>query len=80
MSKALIAQYYNRLDKLIQFGGTKKETSVRNEFYNLMGHYTEKFNTYRFADYKEKVIDLLKRVCTVSVETVRVVGEMEDIK
>jgi hypothetical protein len=37
----------------------------------------EKFNTYRFADYKEKVIDLLKRVCTVSVETVRVVGEME---
>jgi predicted helicase len=37
----------------------------------------EKFNTYHFADYKEKVIDLLKRVCTVSVETVRVVGEME---
>jgi predicted helicase len=37
----------------------------------------EKFNTYRFADYKEKVIDLLKRVCRVSVETVRVVGEME---
>ncbi|MBP6390259.1 MAG: adenylate/guanylate cyclase domain-containing protein [Flavobacteriales bacterium] len=26
-----------------------------------------KFNTYRFADYKEKVIDLLKRVTTVSV-------------
>ena len=26
----------------------------------------EKFNTYRFADYKEQVIDLLKRVCTVS--------------
>ena len=27
----------------------------------------EQFNTYRFADYKEKVIDLLKRVTTVSV-------------
>ena len=27
----------------------------------------EKFNTYRFADYKEKVIDLLRRVKTVSV-------------
>ncbi|HEY5326719.1 MAG TPA: type ISP restriction/modification enzyme [Mucilaginibacter sp.] len=38
----------------------------------------EKFNTYRFADYKEHVIDLLKRVCTVSVETVRIVGEMEN--
>ena len=25
-----------------------------------------KFNTYRFADYKEQVIDLLKRVTTVS--------------
>lgn len=29
----------------------------------------EKFDTYRFADYKEKVIDLLMRVTTVSVET-----------
>ncbi len=36
----------------------------------------EKFNTYKFADYKEKVIDLLGRVCSVSVETVEVVGEM----
>lgn len=33
----------------------------------------EKFNTYRFADYKEKVIDLLQRVTTVSVETVAIV-------
>ncbi len=42
----------------------------------------ERFNTYRFADHKEHVIDLLKRVCTVSVETVRIVnqfGEMSDI-
>jgi predicted helicase len=39
----------------------------------------EKFNTYRFADYKEQVIDLLRRVCTVSVETVRIVGEMENL-
>ena len=29
----------------------------------------EKFDTYRFADYKEKVIDLLMRVTRVSVET-----------
>jgi predicted helicase len=33
----------------------------------------EQFNTYRFADYKEQVIELLRRVCTVSVETVRIV-------
>jgi len=36
----------------------------------------EKFNTYKFADYKEKVIDLLKRICTVSVETMKVIREM----
>ena len=36
----------------------------------------EKFNTYRFADYKEQVIDLLQRVCTVSVETVEIVRNM----
>ncbi len=37
----------------------------------------EKFDTYRFADHKEKVIDLLARVTTVSVETVRIVEEMK---
>ena len=36
----------------------------------------EKFNTYRFADHKEKVMDLLLRVCTVSVETMRIVRAM----
>ncbi|MCE7032623.1 hypothetical protein LY625_08350, partial [Lysobacter sp. GX 14042] len=36
----------------------------------------EKFNTYRFADYKEKVIDLLARVTRVSVETQAVVEAM----
>ncbi len=37
----------------------------------------EKFNTYKFSDYKDHVIDLLKRVCTVSVETIKIVREME---
>ena len=36
----------------------------------------EKFYTYRFADHKEKVIDLLKRVTRVSVETMKVVEAM----
>jgi len=36
----------------------------------------EKFDSYRFADYKEKVIDLLQRVTTVSVETVRITDAM----
>lgn len=36
----------------------------------------EKFDTYRFADYKEKVIDLLARITTVSLETQKIIEEM----
>ena len=36
----------------------------------------ERFNTYEFEDYKESVIDLLKRVCNVSVETMKIVNQM----
>jgi len=39
-----------------------------------------KFDTYRFADHKEKVIDLLARVTTVSVETMRNVDAMLEAK
>ena len=35
--------------------------------------------TYRFADHKEKVIDLLKRVARVSVETMNIVGAMQEL-
>jgi len=35
-----------------------------------------RFNTYRFADYKEAVVDLLARVVTVSLETVRITDAM----
>ena len=36
----------------------------------------ERFNTYRFADYKEDVIGLLLRVCAVSVRTMEIVDGM----
>ena len=36
----------------------------------------EKFDTYRFTDYKETVIDLLGRVTRVSVDTMQIVEEM----
>lgn len=38
----------------------------------------EKFDTYRFADHKERVIDLLARVARVSVETVHIVQAMKE--
>ena len=37
----------------------------------------EKFNSYRFADYKESVIELLEKVTTVSVETTKIVHAMK---
>jgi predicted helicase len=39
----------------------------------------EKFNTYKFADYKDQVIDLLMKGCGVSVETMEVIGEMAKV-
>jgi len=36
----------------------------------------ERFNTYRFADYKESVIDLLMRVTAVSVRTQEIISAM----
>jgi len=38
----------------------------------------EKFNTYRFADHKEKVVDLLMRVTRVSVETSEIMEAMKN--
>jgi len=40
----------------------------------------EKFNTYRFMDYKETVVDLLLRVCRVSVETMKIIEEISAVK
>jgi predicted helicase len=37
----------------------------------------EKFNTYRFADHKEQVTTLLMRVCTLSVETMKIINQMD---
>ena len=36
----------------------------------------ERFDTYRFADHRERVIDLLMRVCAVSVKTMEIVDGM----
>jgi predicted helicase len=36
----------------------------------------DKFNTYRFADHKERLIDLLQRVTRVSVDTMKIADAM----
>ncbi|BAQ59695.1 helicase domain protein [Geminocystis sp. NIES-3708] len=40
----------------------------------------EKFNNYRFADYKEQVIELLMRVTTVSIETMKIINQTNKYK
>ncbi|MGZ3919691.1 MAG: N-6 DNA methylase, partial [Bacteroidia bacterium] len=44
MSKLLINQYYNQLDKVKQYGGSHNETSIRNSFFNLLNEYAHKKN------------------------------------
>jgi predicted helicase len=38
----------------------------------------EQFDDYRFADYKDSVIELLKKVCTISIETMKILKAMKN--
>jgi predicted helicase len=40
----------------------------------------EKFNSYRFADHKEEVIELIRKVTTVSMETMAIINRMGNEK
>ena len=40
----------------------------------------EKFNGYRFAEHKERVVELVGRVARVSVETMAIVGAMAAVR
>ena len=44
MSIQLIQQYYNNVDKLIRYGGTRNETSLRKAFQELLDHYARSKN------------------------------------
>ena len=65
------------LDWILEFYKEKKHiltaTSCNDE------KIRKKFNTYNFADHKEHVIDLLQRVTTVSVETMKLRKELENM-
>ena len=39
MTLPVIKHYYDEVEKVIQFGGTKKETATRNAFYILLNEY-----------------------------------------
>jgi len=79
MSKILINKYYQNLERAVTYGNRLALEWVLDQYKEKKPSdptIAEKFNTYRFADYKDHVIDLLKRVCTVSVETMKIVESM----
>jgi predicted helicase len=73
------------LDSETQLSGVPREAwDYRLALEWILDQYKEKTpkdptirNTYRFAHYKEKVIDLLGRVTRVSLDTQRIVEAMK---
>ena len=45
---------------------------------NLAQELADKFNNYKFADYKEHVISLIQKIITVSIKTVDIMKAMKD--
>ncbi len=37
------------------------------------------FNNYKFSDYKNELIELLKKICTISVETMKIINKMKNL-
>ena len=65
-------------DDLVSEGFRRQHTEAETVLLNAHGgEVPVAFHTYRLADHKERVIELLKRVTTVSVETVRIVEAMK---
>ena len=68
MNDTAIIHYLSELEKLKHYGGTANESAIRSALEWVLDQYKEKkpkdptiaklFNTYRFCDYKEQVIDL----------------------
>jgi len=44
MSRQLINQYYNKLERIIQYGGSRNETAIRTALHLLINDYTNKKN------------------------------------
>ena len=76
MSRVLINQYYNNLDRAIQFGKSTNEQSVRMSFWILLNDYARKQN-YEVVPEVACMGTKGKKVCTVSVETIKIIKQMK---
>ncbi|HZG72972.1 MAG TPA: type ISP restriction/modification enzyme, partial [Chondromyces sp.] len=56
MSKLLISQYHTEIEKIIQYGGSRKETAIRTAFQNLLNEYCKPrdFQLIPELDYKTR--------------------------
>ena len=50
MSRLHINQYYAQLDRTLQYGGSRNETSIRNTFFNLLNTYAEQRDLLLIAE------------------------------
>lgn len=46
MSKLLITQYHNEVEKIKRYGGSKNESIIRVAFQNLLNNYCQTRNFY----------------------------------
>lgn len=91
VSQVLINKSLAELDRLKRIGGTHRESVVREAFKDLLKGWGRQHepqfipdykldsatkDTDRFADHKERVIELLRRLTTVSLRTVQIVDAM----
>lgn len=56
MSRLLVSQYHAEVEKIIQYGGSRKETSIRVAFQNLLNEYckAKEFQLIPELDYKTR--------------------------
>jgi hypothetical protein len=73
MSQLLINDYLKQLDLIKKVSGSQRETTLRGVPPETWAYRLGNL----FADHKKKVFDLLARVTTVSVETVRITEAMK---
>ncbi len=50
MSRQLIEQYHAQVEKIIRYGGSRKETAVRKPFQDLLEHYARQKNLEMIAE------------------------------
>jgi hypothetical protein len=69
MSIHLINKYYSEVEKIKRFGGSSKETAVRNAFYNLLNEYAHQKDLFLIPELDYR---------TTTGKTVRPDGMLKD--